>query len=373
MDGGSVRKVGPLEPTLAGRYYSDPDILAREWERIFYRSWLCAGREERLADAGTYLTLPVGDESVLVVRDTRGTLRAFYNVCRHRGARLCDGEEGRLKGALRCGYHAWTYALDGRLIGTPHLRQEDGFPKDRYSLYPVALDVWGGFVFVNLEGARAAPLAAQLGDAAARVRRYPLASLKVGARRLDEVACNWKILVENYMECYHCPGVHPELCDLVPLYRKGEVDTPDGQDVAYFRDGATTFTLGGATRRPLMSGLSEEERRKYNGEMILPSLMLNLFPDYAHARTLWPLGPARTRIVSEWLFEPGTMRRDDFDPADAVGFIDMVSRQDWKVCEAVQKGVGSRAHAHGVYTPQEAHAAGFKRWFLQRFDAPGSP
>jgi Rieske 2Fe-2S family protein len=139
--------------------------------------------------------------------------------------------------------------------------------------------------------------------------------------------------------------------------------------VAWFREGAVTFTLDGRTRRPFLSGLDEEEKRKYDGEIVFPTLMLNLFPDYAQYRVLRPLAPDRTRIVTEWLFEPATMARADFDPADAVEFINLIGRQDWAVCELVQKGVGSRSHRHGVYTPQETHAGAFKAWYLERLEA----
>ena len=172
-----------LEATLPGAYYCDADVLEAEWERIFQRSWICAGREERAADPGQYFTLAVGQESVLVVRDREGRLRAFYNVCRHRGARLCPAEEGRLKGAVSCSYHAWTYSLDGRLIGTPHLTEGEAFPRDEFSLVPVALETWGGFIFINLEGERAAPLAQHLGAIPERLKRYPLATLKSAARQ----------------------------------------------------------------------------------------------------------------------------------------------------------------------------------------------
>ena len=358
-----------IEATLPGTAYCDPPVLARELENIFCRSWLCAGREERVTEPGDFFTLAVGQESILILRDRDGRLRAFYNVCRHRGTRLCSAEEGHLKGAVSCPYHAWTYALDGRLIGTPHLWEGEGFRKEEFSLHPVAIDTWGGFLFINLEGERAAPLAGHLGPIPERNRRYPLAALRLGARDAHEVECNWKILVENYMECYHCPGVHPELCDLVPLYRTGLVDASGSDVIAYFREGACTFTMTGTTRRPLLSGLDDEEKRKYNGEMIYPTMMLNLFPDYAQYRVLWPLGPARTRIVTEWLFEPFTMARDDFDASDAIEFIRLVSRQDWSVCELVQKGVASRAHRHGVYVPQETHAGQFKAWYLDRLQA----
>ena len=363
-----------LETTLPGASYCDPAVLEREWERIFNRSWICAGREERAAVPGQYFTLAVGQESVLVVRDREARLRAFYNVCRHRGARLCPAEEGQLKGAVSCAYHAWTYSLDGRLIGTPHLSGGEAFPRQDFSLVPVALETWGGFIFINLEGERAAPLALHLGAAPERLKRYPLASLKSASRQTHEAECNWKILVENYQECYHCPGVHPELCDLVPLYRKGIVDASDSDLVAYFREGAATFTRSGTTRRPFLTGLNDAEKRKYDGELIVPTMMLNLFPDYVQYRVLWPLAPGRTRIVTEWLFEASTMAREDFDPRDAIEFINLIGRQDWDVCELVQKGVGSRAHRHGVYTPQETHSRAFKTWYLDRFEngpAPG--
>jgi len=357
-----------LEATLPGASYCEPAVLEREWERVFYRTWLCAGREERVREPGDFLTLTVGRESVLVVRDRDARLRAFYNVCRHRGSRLCSAEEGRLKGSLTCPYHAWTYALDGRLIGTPHLWQSE-LQREEFSLHAVAVDTWGGFLFVNLEGERAGTLADQLGPIPERDRRDPLTEMRVGARAVHEVACNWKILVENYMECYHCPGVHPELCDLVPLYRKGIVDSAGTDVIAYFREGACTFTLNGTTRRPLLSGLSEDEKRMYNGEMIYPTLMLNLFPDYAQYRALSPLAPDRTRIVTEWLFERSTMERPDFDPRDAVEFINLIARQDWDVCERVQQGVASRSHSHGVYVPQETGALDFKAWYLDRVGA----
>ena len=358
-----------LEATLAGDFYCDGAILAKEWERIFGRAWICAGREERVAEPGQFITLEIGRESVLVVRDREGRLGAFFNVCRHRGSRLLTAPEGRLKGAVSCPYHAWTYSLDGRLAGTPHLWESAGLPKEQFSLRPVAVGTWGGFVFINLDGDRASPLTQHLGDLPERLRRYPLDALRIGARAEHEVACNWKILVENYMECYHCPGVHPELCDLVPLYRKGVVDAAGSGDVAWFREGAVTFTMDGTTKRPFLKGLNDDEKRRYDGESIFPTLLLNVFPDYAQYRVLRPLAPDRTRIVTEWLFDPETMARPDFDPADAIEFINLIGRQDWTVCELVQQGVGSRSHGHGVFTPQETHSGAFKRWYLERLES----
>ncbi|HEU4402164.1 MAG TPA: aromatic ring-hydroxylating dioxygenase subunit alpha [Candidatus Polarisedimenticolia bacterium] len=366
---GGAAKAARLEPTLPGAYYTDPSILAREWERIFQRSWLYAGREEQVARPGDFVTLPVGNESVLIVRGDDGRLRAFYNVCRHRGSILCAGETGSLK-AIRCPYHAWTYGLDGGLKAAPNLRREEGFPKEEFSLHPVALEVWRGGLFVNLEAGAVPPLATALLGMPGRVGRYPLETLRVARHDVHDVEANWKILIENYQECYHCPGVHPELCALVPLYGTGAVDNPGNGEVATFRAGAVTFTHTGTTRRPLFPGLTEQERRTFNGELILPNTWMNFLPDFVQTRTLWPLSPTRTRFVTDWLFDPETMARDDFDPQDAIAFTNLIAEQDWKVCEGVQRGVGSRAHRHGVFTPLEEELGHFKRWVVERLEGP---
>lgn len=356
-----------LNPTLPGAHYRDPRILEAEWERIFFRSWLYAGREERVAEPGRFLTLQAGPESLLIARGKDGTLRAFHNVCRHRGSILCGEERGSLK-AIRCPYHGWTYGLDGRLLAAPNVGEE-GFPKEEFSLHPVALEVWRGCIFVNLDpGSR--PLAEQLGTMPGRVRRYPLERLRIQTHAVHEVEANWKILIENYQECYHCPGVHPELCDLIPLYGTGVVDDPENAEIATFREGAVTFTRSGATRRPLFAGLDGRERRTFNGELLLPNTWMNFLPDFVQTRTLWPLGPSRTRLVTDWLFEPETMARADFDAGDVLEFTNLIADQDWRVCEAVQRGIGSRAHRQGVFTALEEAASRFDRWVQERLETP---
>jgi len=356
-----------LIPTLTGNYYRDPKILERELERIFFRSWLLAGRQEQVAEIGDYFSFELGDESVLIVRGRDGVLRAFYNVCRHRGARLCATGAGRFEGPIRCRYHAWCYALDGSLRAVPNLPDPANFPKGEFSLYPVALEVWEGFVFLRLDPI-GETLLSQLGALPERARPYSLASLRVGAIDETAVDANWKILVENFMECYHCPGVHPELADLVPLYRTGDVDVA-GSEPPEYREGAVTSTLSGATQRPIFPGLRDRARQRYHAELVLPNLLLYLFPDYVCARTLWPLSATRTRIVSEWLFEPETKARSGFDASDAVEFMNLLGGQDWEVCEAVQKGIVSRAHRHGVMLAQESEVADVKRWYLEQFEA----
>ncbi|HXV37786.1 MAG TPA: aromatic ring-hydroxylating dioxygenase subunit alpha [Myxococcota bacterium] len=359
---------GELKPTLAGRYYRDPELLERELERIFFRSWLLAGRAEAAAKAGDFFRFDVGRESALVVRGRDAQLRAFHNVCRHRGARLCDESAGHFAGAIRCRYHAWSYALDGALRAVPNLHDSQPLEKRRFSLYPLALDCWQGFVFLRFD-ASGEPLLAALGALPERASAHPLASLRVGARAECVVEANWKILVENFMECYHCPGVHPELVDLVPLYRTGEVDTA-GSQPPEFREGAVTATLSGTTQRPIFAGLRERPQQRYHAELVLPNLLLYLFPDYVCARSLWPLSPTRTRIQSEWLFDSALLERGDFDPSDAVDFMQRLGDQDWRVCEAVQRGVVSRAHRHGVLLAQESEVEEIQRWYLRSIGKP---
>lgn len=369
-------KPAPIIP-LEGRYYQDPEILAREWERIFHPSWLLAGRAAEAGAPGAYFTVAIGPESILVVRGRDRRLRAFHNLCRHRGSRLCDAGQGRFPGAIVCPYHGWSYALDGSLRAAPKVGPDHAVSAAAPSLYPVEAANWEGFVFVRLEGG-GEDLAAQLGVQAERVRPYPLAGLRVGARHEREVAANWKILVENFAECYHCPGVHPELADFVPFYRTGEVDDT-GDEPPEFREGVVTATASGTTRRPLFPALRGRPRQRYHADLVLPNLFLYLFPDYVCARTLWPLAPGRTRVISEWLFEPGVLDGDAGDIDDAVQFLDHLGEQDWQVCERVQQGVASRAYTGGFLLEQEAGVAEFDRWYLERMettvaerDAPAS-
>lgn len=367
---GTTGRSDRLLPTFASASYRDPEILDREWDRIFGRSWLCAGREDRIPEPGDYFTLPIGNESILILRDRERRPRAYYNVCRHRGTQLTDRESGRFDATIVCPYHAWSYALDGQLIGTPHQHEGDGFRREDFPLYSVALEVWEGFLFVNLAGAKAAPLMDQLGGLPERVARYPLSGLRTHSCLAHEVASNWKILMENYMECYHCPGIHPELCELVPLFGTGEVDnTADGKP-AYFRDGVSTLTADGKTRRPYLRGIGEEEKRIFHGELVHPNMMLNILPDCANVRVIWPITPSRTLVRTEYLFEPETMARDNFDPSDVIEFTSLIARQDWEICERVQKGVASRAHARGVYLPIERDVEEFTRWVRDRVDPP---
>lgn len=362
-------KPAPLPSTLPGRDYHAPEIFELERERIFHARWVCVGREEQVADPGDFLVRDVIDESVLVVRNRSGDLRAFYNVCRHRGSRLCDAARGNFGRFILCPYHAWSYTLDGRLNATPHVGDVTGFDRDDYPLHPIALDTWEGFVFVNLAETRR-PLLEQLGSSASEFARYRVGSLRVGHVIEYDVAANWKIVIENYSECLHCPAVHPELCEIVPSYRKGLVVDPGGGWGSSMGEGATTFTRTGRSSLPGLPGLSDEDRRTYYGAVAFPNLVLNFHSDHVMTYRLDVVTATRTKVISEFLFTPETIAADDFDPSEIVEFWDLIGVQDWKVCERVQKGVMSRSFQRGVYPPQDHFVYDFNQLYLRERGDP---
>lgn len=385
MKTSEVAIIPGLEQTLPSSWYYSEEVYRLERERIFCREWLCAARAEELPNPGDYRVLDIVGESILLVRNREGTLRAFYNVCRHRGSRLCrtDGrgptgmavQGGLIAGrSIMCPYHQWTYDLDGHLIAAPHLGSVTGFDKSEISLYPVGVECWGGFVFVHLTPAEAQPLAAQLGEIPARIARYPLAELRIGHSIAYEVKANWKSICENYNECYHCGGVHPELCSVVPAFREAGGGGLDWMRGIPHRQGAYTFTRSGTTARRPFPSLNQDERERHKGEVIYPNLFVSLACDHAAVFILQPRGPERTDILCHFLFEPHEIAQPGFDPADAVEFWDVVNRQDWEICESVQRGMRSRVHQFGYYAPMEDFNLDIRRYVHERLDpAPDRP
>ncbi len=372
-----------FEASLHRDWYRDPAYYERERQAIFLRDWFCVGRAEDWAAPGDFRVLEPFGENVLVVRNREGDLRAFYNVCRHRGSRLClpetPGEKPVLRGGvmggklIRCPYHAWTYDLDGRLVNAPHLAGQEGFAPDEIHLHPVGVAEWGGFVFLNLTPGSAPDFSLEVSGPAQRLRRYPLAELRVG-RRIDyTVQANWKVLCENYNECYHCGPVHPELCAIVPRFREQGGSNLDWERGIEHREGATTFTASGESARRSFPGLDEDEQTRHKGELLLPNLFLSLSRDHAAAFILEPCGPARTEVACLFLFEPHEMDKADFDPSDVADFWDIVNRQDWAVCESVQQGMGANVFDYGALSPLEDWSLDVRRYVTERtgLDASG--
>jgi Rieske 2Fe-2S family protein len=343
-------------------------VYEREQERIFARSWICVGRAADVADPGAYLTIEVAGEPLLVVRSSDGVVRAFANTCRHRGTRLLDGA-GTVR-AITCPYHAWTYGLDGQLRGSPNVGIDDGIDRDGIRLWSVRLEEFDGFLFVTLDDAAGA-LRSQLEnaeDSPLELARYRVGDLVAGAHREYDVAANWKVVVENYHECLHCPTVHPELVKIVPLYRSGEVEE-NGQVLGNSMGaGLTTFTATGVSTLPPLPGLDETDIHTFYGVYVFPNLIINYHSDMVNAVRIHPTGPGTTRVVSDFLFAREAAEAPGFDPSAFVEFRDLVAQQDWSVCEQVQRGVRSRYYTEGIYPRQEKWIALFNRRYLAERD-----
>jgi len=355
-------------PTLAGPDYTSESVWAEERERLFFGGWVCVGRADELARTGDYLVRDVAGESIFITRNADGELRAFYNLCAHRGTKLLDDDPacGSLGKAIKCPYHAWSYDLDGRLIGSPNVQEDEEFERADYPLHAIAAGEHGGFLFVSLaESPR--PLLDHLADSNETMLdfdRYRLGELRLGRRITYDVAANWKIVVENYNECLHCPTIHPELVKVIPLYRKGEVwdgETRDGGNLMI--EGATSFTATGSSDLPKFPDLRPEDYGMYYGAFQFPNLMINMHPDSVMAYLVYPHGPARTTVISEFYFRSEALELPGFDPSPTVDLWDLISRQDWAVCERAQLGVSSRGYRGGVYPRKDRLLFDFnERW-----------
>ena len=358
-----------LEKTLPRASYLDAGEFQREYAAIFESGWVCVGRSDTLTEPGDYLAIRLQDQSLLVVRAENGELGAFYNVCRHRGTELVALKDpgpvsGQFSRSIVCPYHAWSYHLDGRLRGTPHL----AIDTDGVMLHTIALAEWGGFIFVCLADSHDEPLSQTLGDGIARLQRYSLTDLRVGHTITYDVEANWKVIVENYNECYHCGPVHPELCQIVPAFKQGGGNELDWDDGVPHRDGANTFTASGTTTRAPFPGLSETEKTHHKGELFYPNLMLSLSMDHVAAFYLWPQSADHTRIQCDFLFHPDELSKPDFDGSDAVEFWDVVNQQDWGICESVQRGMRNKVFEHGYYAPMEDYSLDIRRYVRAKLD-----
>jgi Rieske 2Fe-2S family protein len=352
--------------TLPGRYYTSPDVFAHEQERIFRSHWICIGRHSALASPGDYFLVEIAGESIIVLRNQSGYARAFYNVCRHRGTRLCEAPQGRLSETIQCPYHAWTYALDGRLIGAPHMQEVLGFDKNDYPLHHVGIVEWEGFLFLNLDDA-AISGAEWFAPLAGRFAHYNLRSLR-SVRRIEyEVRANWKLILQNYNECLHCPTIHPELATKLP-YTSGANDLIEGPFLGGYMEikapNESATMTGRACALPL-GDLPAEDRRRAFYYAVFPTMMLSLHPDYAVFYTVWPLAPSSSRVICEWMVHPDAPKTAGYNIQDADEFWDRTNRQDWHICEQSQLGIASRAYTPGPYANAEGLLWAFDRYYLK--------
>ena len=347
--------------TLPRRFYADPEFYRAELERFYVNRWICAGRADQIPHAGDYFTRTLGDDSVIVTRSRTGDVHALFNVCRHRGTRLCDQKEGRFADRIQCPYHAWTYDLDGQLLAAPHMAQD--FCKEDHPLHRAGCAVWDGHVFVFLgQGGQdgqdwqdGKSLRAQLADLPERFAPWRMAELRLGRRIVYDVKANWKLIVLNFNECLHCPNLHPAL-NRLHHYLGADNVAPTAcycGGAMGFREGVETMSTDGRRRRAYLPGLNDSQRQQVSYYSIYPNLLLSLHPDYVMTHTLWPCAHDRTEIVCEWHFHPTELARPDVHIDDAVEFWDVTNREDWWIAEQSQAGIQSRVYRPGPYSERE--------------------
>lgn len=352
--------------TLPGHYYKSEEIFSEEIERIFYSRWVSVGRVEQIPNPGDYFTAAVGDESLIIVRDFNGEVRAFYNVCRHRGTRLCTSKEGHFSKDILCPYHAWSYSLDGQLKVAPLMNEVEGFNREDYPLKAVAIATWEGFLFLNLSSSPE-PFETAFAPLIGRFSPWQMHTLRVAARIEYDIAANWKLIHENYSECYHCPTIHPELAKMSP-YRSGENDLFSGPFLGGFMTMNHTggsMTKSGNLCSPPLGEVSGENLNRVYYYSIFPNMLLGLHPDFVMVHRLYPQSPSRTYIVCEWLFDSEAIVQPGFDPSDAVDFWDLTNRQDWEICELTHLGVTSRSYTPCLYAGAESLLAAFDEEVLK--------
>jgi glycine betaine catabolism A len=357
-----IAETDVLAPTLDGTYYTDPGILATEFERIFEREWYYVGRADQIPAPGRFIRRRVGRETVLLVRGRDQAIRGFLNVCPHRGAQLCLTDSGEVGKTIRCPYHAWTYGLDGELVAAPNWRALDGIDRSHYRLRQVRVSTWEGLIWVSLapqpqslEDQLRPQIEDRLGDYR-KFERYQLRELTVGATTEYDVAANWKLIYENFQECYHCRTIHPELVTTIPQFKSPAIGTegydPGGYPIA---DGRASFSLTGQTVLPRLPGLLPADDRLYYGMAVRPNCFLSLVSDHVIVHRLEPVAPDRTLVVCEWLFPAKTLRDGRHDVADAVALFHKVNEQDFAAAQWCQPNMSSRAYARGgVLVPSEA-------------------
>ena len=353
--------------TMPGEYYTAPAILREESERIFAKQWHCAGRASAIAKPGDYVLRTIADESIIVLRDREGTLRAFFNVCRHRGTRICRESSGHFSETIQCPYHAWTYLTDGRLIGAPHMHDAEGFDKRDYPLHGAAIAEHEGFLFVNIDR-NPIPFADAFAPMLSRMSHYGLGRLVVGHKASYDVRANWKLVFQNYSECLHCPMIHPELNAVLP-YQSGANDLTEGPFLGGYMEitppNRSATISGRACGRLVNPSLEASEQQRAFYYSLMPNMLLSIQPDYVNYYIITPVAADRTLVESEWMFAPENSGNAEFNPKDAIDFWDVTNRQDWDIIERSQLGIASRRYEPGPYSPRESIPAAWDYEYLR--------
>ncbi|MFD4676019.1 aromatic ring-hydroxylating dioxygenase subunit alpha [Lentzea sp. NPDC058450] len=361
-----------LIPTLPGHTYTDPQIFELEQQNIFEQMWFCAVRSADLPDAGNFRTVQIGRESVLISRARDGSLRAFLNICRHRGAKLCVEESGTVKRNFQCPYHAWTYGLDGKLVAAPNLTSMPDVDRVEYGLKTVHLREWLGYAWVSLADEPASfeetvqrDVQERLGNLDA-IGNYQVSELDLGRRITYDVKANWKLIIENFMECYHCATIHPELTEVLPEFADGYAAQYYVGHGAVFGEEIKGFTIDGSEGFEDLPGVASDQERRYYAITVRPQVFINLVPDHVIIHRMFPLAADRTIVECDWLYAKDVVATGK-DVSRSVELFHRVNEQDFEACERCQPAMSSRAYRDGgVLVPSEHHIGEFHDWVQQK-------
>jgi glycine betaine catabolism A len=369
--------------SLPAAHYFDPAQYALELNHIWYRNWIYVCRSSDVGAARDFRTLSVGEQTILAVRGEDGAARAFHNTCRHRGAALCRSSAGRFPpGGIVCPYHSWRYSVRGELLQTSSMSHGDDFDARDFRLHALPVTEWNGFVFASL-APHPPPFAASFDLPLERLDGWQLGALAVGHRLQKTIGCNWKVFWENYNECLHCPGVHPRLTRLVPLFGRALLEPHDDprwrdhaqdQDPRYrggLRSGAASWSTDGKAVGVPFPGLAAEDRDAGHVYMTaLPSVFIVAHVDYVRVVRLRPLAPERTAMDIEFLFLPETLANPERDIMKAVEFTNIVMSEDAEICELNQRGLHALPFDHGVLMPEEYAVRQFQDWVRSELKRP---
>ncbi|MDH4070780.1 MAG: aromatic ring-hydroxylating dioxygenase subunit alpha [Ignavibacteria bacterium] len=343
--------------TLSPEFYRSEEIYREEIDNIFYRRWLMVCREEEIPETGAFITVAVGDESIIVVRDDRGTIRAHFNVCRHRGTRICEREQGQFgSGDIQCPYHAWRYRLDGTLKAAPLMNETPSFDMSDYPLHSAHVGLWGGFVFISL-AEDPVPFETEMAGLIGRFEEWHLPELRIAHTIKYELKCNWKLILQNYQECYHCPGVHPLLSKWTP-FRGAVHDCMEGAVIGGYmemKEPNGGMTMDGKPASVPVCDVSGENLRRVHYYSVFPNLLLSPHPDFVLYHRIQSVTIDRIRNDCFFLLHPDVIadgtKMERF--RSAIEFWDKTNREDWHVCEQMQLGLRSRRFERGRYSGQE--------------------
>ncbi len=351
--------------TFKARYFTSREVYDLETHRIFARHWLAIGRASETPIAGAIRRWSTADDDFLIVRDDDQRIRCFANVCRHRGTRLCDEDQPSPRRAIQCPYHGWTYGLDGQLAAAPNMTDAAGFVPSEWPLFEQPISVWQGFVMLHRDSP-VAPPEESFATLHRRLAPWGLEGLASAAAIEYDVRANWKLIFQNYNECYHCPRVHPQL-NRKTSFRSARNDHEQGPVLGgpmQLADEVQSMTEHGRFCGVPFPGLDGELRRQVFYYSVFPNLFISPHPDYVMTHRVDRVAVNHTRITCEFLFHPEAVARDDFDPTPAVAFWDQVNREDWRVCELSQQGIASTAYQPGPYSNLESNLVAFDQHYL---------